>query len=168
MNFCTNFFDKICNIEIRNIENRLETTNNAQLSDILIIFKKALEKRKKYIELEKKKEYYNKTDFNECIEIIFDQTGTLLERCISDEEVYKMLTSNLSLYKNIILEYLNGIVFSTDLTINMYILGKVLNDSSRLTTQKKILLEQAKEGYEVDYTTPSMEKILRKVESIDF
>ena len=40
---------------------------------------------------------------------------------------------------------------------------KVIEDSSKLTNQRRILLSQAKSGFAVDYETENMQKTKQKV-----
>ena len=47
MNFCSNFFDTICNKKIINLDKRINESTYEKDRQNLIIFKKSLEKKKK-------------------------------------------------------------------------------------------------------------------------
>lgn len=171
MDFCAGFFDKICEIEMDNIEQRLENTHDEKSYNTLFLFKKALEKRKINMIENKKRNYSSKIDllgFNECFQILANYSFPCLSHCKSDEEIYKILTSLLRTLKYGFTDYLRCLIFNFDLSENLYILREVLDDSKRLNVQKQILMNQAKSGFEVDYSSSNMEKVLKNVQSKDF
>ena len=43
------------------------------------------------------------------------------------------------------------------------VLKKVLEDAKKVNTQKQVLLAQSKNGYIIDYNTPTMKLALRKM-----
>lgn len=171
MNFCAGFFDDICSIEIENLKNRIQSAKSKKDSKTLVLFKKALEKRKVNMEENKDKYYsgmFGFLEFNECFQTLMDEVSPDYDRNITNEKYYKILNSNLYFIWNIILDEIYEALFFTDLTADLYTLKCVLRDSAKLNTQKKILLNQAKSGYEVDYSSPAMKKVLTNIESIDF
>lgn len=172
MNFLSNFFDKICDAEIQNLKNRIKTAKSRENHNTLVLFKRALEKRKYSMKEDKEENYSTITkilEYNECFQTIVDEMCPNSDRNMTIERCYKILHSNLYLIWDNILDVINEMIFSSnDLIPNICVLNKVLIDSAKLKTQKKILLNQAKEGFEVDYSSPVMQKALKNVSTIDF
>lgn len=166
MTFCSKFFDNVCSIEIQNMEKRLNS--KAEKDDQnLLLFKKALEKRKKDIE-ENKKKYYSKTElleFNEALQLLSQDSLLEFGYNLSDEQLYDIACSKIKTFKYIFLESLNDGIFDADLFQNLFGLKKVLIDSSKLKLQKRLLLSEVKNGALVDYSSKTMRKVLEKVET---
>lgn len=80
----------------------------------------------------------------------------------SDEEMYKWLSTRLGILKCWILETLNDTVYDLDLFQYLCGLAFVRKDSSKLSSQKNQLLHQLKDGFEVDYETEQIQKVLQR------
>ena len=88
---------------------------------------------------------------------------------VTDEELANINTSKITMIKYVILEMLNESLLDADIFQDLYGLKKVIEDSNRLNMQKKILYNQVKNGYKIDYNSDTMKKTLKKVkDSINF
>ncbi len=169
MTFCARFFDKVCDKEIKNLNRRL---NNIYFKDDLLhLYMKALIKRKSDIYINKLFYYkgIDKLEYNEAFQFLDDEL--LLEPLsnVTDEELANINTSKITMIKYVILEMLNESLLDADIFQDLYGLKKVIEDSNRLNMQKKILYNQVKNGYKVDYNSDTMKKTLKKVkDSINF
>ena len=163
MNFCSKFFDKICKQEIENLSRRINKSNSKREIETLKLVKQILNERNQKIEDERKTKYrgINLLQFNKALE--------LLDGClefgwnISKEEEYKRKSSVVLILRDAILEALNDSILDYDLPQDLYAMKKVLIDSSKLNNQKRILLNQAKNGYEVNYLSEPVQKALSRV-----
>ena len=165
MNFMAKFFDKICDIEIANLSRRINSKYLQSDKYTLILFKKALEQRKKEIAEERKTIYKGLEilEFNSALNYLDDNILISPGSNISDEEFYRMQISKLQQIKYIILTILDESILDYDIFQNLYGMKKVLEDSSKLTNQRKILLSQAKNGLDVDYESENMQKVKQKI-----
>lgn len=162
MNFMAPFFDKICDIEIKKLNERINFANPNK--EILLLFKNALEERKR--EINKEKQLLRGTDvleFNFAFNYLEDISFLFIESDLSTEEIYNIQKSKKRFLKWFILISLSDKLFESDLLGDLYILKKVLEDSSKLGNQRKILLSQMKSGFIVDYETENMQKIKQKL-----
>ena len=165
MNFMAKFFDKICDIEIANLSRRINSKYLQSDKYTLMLFKKALEQRKKEIAEERKTIYKGLEilEFNSALNYLDDNILISPSSNISDEEFYRMQISKLQQIKYIILTILDESIFDYDIFQNLYGMKKVLEDSSKLGSQRRILLSQAKDGIDVDYDSENMQKVKQKV-----
>lgn len=164
--FASPFFTQICNTEIKNLTTALTNYKlNSSEKEELTIFKKALEKRKMKLN-EVKKEIYTGIDiitFNEALQFI-EQNGILeLGNNLTDEELYKLNNSKLQALRFNLLKKLSENIEDKEIYQSLFGLKKVLEDAKKVNTQKQVLLAQSKNGYIVDYTTPTMKLALRKM-----
>lgn len=165
MNFMAKFFDKICDIEIANLSRRINSKYLQSDKYTLMLFKKVLEQRKKEIAEERKTIYKGLEilEFNSALNYLDDNILISPSSNISDEEFYRMQISKLQQIKYIILTILDESIFDYDIFQNLYGMKKVLEDSSKLGSQRRILLSQAKDGIDVDYGSENMQKAKQKV-----
>ena len=162
MNFMASFFDKICDIEIKNLSKRINFVNPNK--ETLLLFKNALEGRKR--EINKEKQLLRGTDvleFNFAFNYLEDISFLFIESDLSTEEIYNIQKSKIKFLKWFILISLSDKLFESDLLGDLYILKRVLEDSSKLGNQRKILLSQIKSGFIVDYETENMQKIKQRI-----
>mgnify|MGYP003301824121 CR=1 FL=1 len=82
---------------------------------------------------------------------------------MSDEEIYKLLSSRLGLLKVGLLETLNDTLFDPDLIQYLCGLTFVKKDSLKLYLQKNRLMSQVRNGFEVDYSNEKMKKVLQRL-----
>ena len=80
----------------------------------------------------------------------------------SDEERYKLLSSRLGILKFGILETLNETLYDPDFVQYLCGLKFVRKDSSKLSIQKKQLLYQLRNNFEVNYETKELQKVLQR------
>lgn len=165
MNFMAKFFDKICDLEIANLSRRINSKYLQSDKYTLILFKKALEQRKKEIAEERKTIYKGLEilEFNSALNYLDDNILISPGSNISNEEFYRIQISKLQQIKYIILTILDESILDYDIFQNLYGMKKVLEDSSKLTNQRKILLSQAKNGLDVDYESENMQKVKQKI-----
>ena len=162
MNFMASFFDKICDIEIKNLSKRINFVNPNK--ETLLLFKNALEGRKR--EINKEKKLLRGTDileFNFAFNYLEDISFLFIESDLSTEEIYNIQKSKIKFLKWFILISLSDKLFESDLLGDLYILKRVLEDSSKLGNQRKILLSQIKSGFIVDYETENMQKAKQRI-----
>ena len=165
MNFMAKFFDKICDLEIANLSRRINSKYLQSDKYTLMLFKKALEQRKKEIAEERKTIYKGLEilEFNSALNYLDDNILISPGSNISNEEFYRIQISKLQQIKYIILTILDESILDYDIFQNLYGIKKVLEDSSKLTNQRKILLSQAKNGLDVDYESENMQKVKQKI-----
>ncbi len=162
MNFMAKFFDKICDIEIKNLSERIDFANPNK--ETLLLFKNALEERKK--EINKERKFLRGTDileFNFAFNSLEDISFLFIESDLSTEEIYNIQKSKIKFLKLFILISLSDKLFESDLLGDLYILKRVLQDSSKLNNQRNILLSQMKSGFIVDYETENMQKAKQRI-----
>jgi len=167
-NFAAPFFSKVCNIEMDNINRRLEKAESQSQKELLLSFKKLLEER--YIKNKQNRQELLKNNPTELLchnEAMYQLDGDLatchefLQNC-SDEKLYKLLSSKLGMLKVGILDLLNESLFDLDVIQYLCGLNFVRKDSSKLNSQKKQLLHGVRSGYEVNYEAEGMKKVLQK------
>ena len=163
------FFKKICSKEIENLDKRLNESDSKSQKELLITVKQMLQEREQKVNQTineiKKEDPFELLCANEASLQLGELLGSShnLLYNISDEERYDILKSNLGLIKLVILDKLNSKLEDFDIIQNLYNLKFVRKDSSKLNEQKKQLLKQVKNGYEVNYQTITMQKALQKV-----
>lgn len=161
MNSFASFFDKICNIEIKNLSERIYDNPN---KETLLLFKNVLEHRKE--EIAKERKIFKGTDileFNFAFNCLEDLSLISFESGLSEEEIYAIQKSKMKMLKWFILISLSDKAFESDLLSDLYILKRVLCDSLKLNNQRKILLSQVKKDFVVDYETENMQKVKQKI-----
>lgn len=168
VDFGDSFFSKICAREIKNLDKRFKNTTVESQKEILLSFKQLLEERNK--SFKQSKQEILKDDpiellcHNEAMYQLDGYIGTcheFLYNC-SDEERYKLLSSRLGILKIAILETLNDTLYDPDLVQNLCGLKFVRKDGSKLSYQKKQLLHQLRNNFEVNYETEQMQKVLQR------
>lgn len=162
MNFMAKFFDKICNIEIKNLNERINYANPNK--ETLLLFKNALKHRKE--EIDKERKFLKGTgilEFNFAFNYLEDISFLSIESDLSKEEIYAIQKSRMKMLKWFILISLSDKAFESDLLSDLYILRRVLSDSLKLNNQRKILLSQVKKDFVVDYETENMQKVKQKI-----
>lgn len=168
VDFGDTFFTKVCFREIRNLNKRLQNSTSESQKEVLLSIKQILEERNK--SFKKSKQEILKDDpiellcHNEAMYQLDGDIGTcheFLQNC-SDEEKYKLLSSRLGMLKIGILETLNDTLYDPDLVQNLCGLNFVKKDSSKLSSQKKQLLQQLRNNFEVNYETDQIQKVLQR------
>ena len=166
-NFASPFFSLVCKKEIENLDNRILSDISNEERDILITFKNLLIDRETRVadSFEKMECIEDKIAHNEA----FYQLDNGLATCheflynISDEEIYKLASTKTGRLKTAIIECLNDTLFDPDIVQNLCGLKFVLNDSMKLNAQKRQLLYQVRNGYQVNYETENMQQVLQMV-----
>ena len=168
VDFGDTFFTKICTREIRNLNRRLQNSTSESQKEVLLSIKQILEERNK--SFNQSKQEILKDDpiellcHNEAMYQLDGDVGTcheFLQNC-SDEERYKLLSSKLGMLKIGILETLNDTLYDPDLVQYLCGLKFVRRDSSKLSSQKKQLLQQLRNNFEVNYETEQIQKVLQR------
>ena len=169
VDFGDSFFTKVCTKEIRNLNRRLQNSTSESQKEVLLSIKQILEERNK--SFKQSKQEILKDDpiellcHNEAMYQLDGDVGTcheFLQNC-SDEERYKLLSSSLGMLKIGILETLNDTLYDPDLVQYLCGLKFVRKDSSKLSSQKKRLLQQLRNNFEVNYETEQMQKVLSRI-----
>ena len=165
MNFMAKFFDKICDIEIANLSRRINSKYLESDKYTLMLFKKALENRQQYIKDGREKIYKGLEilEFNSALNYLADRGLLSLVSHYTDEDLNKIDKSNLKKIKYASLVMLQFLLLDYDIFQNLYGMKKVLEDSSKLSSQRRILLSQAKDGIDVDYEAENMQKAKQKL-----
>lgn len=163
------FFSKICTKEIKNLSQRIDKLETDSQKEILLLFKQMLEERNKIFKQETKeilKKYpIELLCHNEAMYQLDGATSTchkFLKNC-SDEETYRLISSNLGRLKCIILCLLNESIYDADILQYLCGLKFIRKDSSKLSNQKNHLLNQVKNNYEVNYESEQIKKVLQKI-----
>lgn len=168
VDFGDTFFTKVCTREIRNLNRRLQNSTSESQKEVLLSIKQILEERNK--SFNQSKQEILKDDpiellcHNEAMYQLDGDVGTcheFLQNC-SDEERYKLLSSKLGMLKIGILETLNDTLYDPDLVQYLCGLKFVRRDSSKLSSQKKQLLQQLRNNFEVNYETEQIQKVLQR------
>lgn len=163
------FFTKVCNKEIKNLDKRIKKINNQTEKEILLIYKKILEERNELFKKSKKEILKDDPIEIFCHNEALYQLDGGIGNChmfllnYSDEERYKLLSSNIGMIKIGVLEYLNDTLFDLDLVQNLCGLRFVRKDSLKLVYQKKEILKQLNNNYEVNYESEELKKILKRL-----
>lgn len=165
------FFGKICAQEINNLDKRISTAISEEELELYKFVKGMLEERQNKqtaVIKELTEEGYSFIDLlcsNEAMQQFDDGLNLSHEFWynLSDEKIYKLLKSPLGTIQWPIITFLNEVVFDSDIMQDLSGLMFVRRDSRKLNKQKKQLLEQVKSGFEVDYQSEEMCKVIHKV-----
>lgn len=160
------FFRKVCLREIKNINNRLDKIEDLSEKELLINVKNALERRN----LKTKdaiKQVYDKEFLEEILTIneAFNQIGDFCYDFVpemSNEELYKIRISKLKRIKYSLLEAIDDYIFDSDMVQNLCLLNFVRKDGNKLNFQKRKLLHQVRNGFEVNYNVDAIKDSLRE------
>lgn len=168
VDFGDTFFTKVCTREIRNLNSRLQNSTSKSQKEILLSIKQILEERNRTFKQSKqeilKEDPIELLCHNEAMYQLDGDKGTcheFLQNC-SDEDRYKILSSELGMFKIEILETLNDTLYDPDLVQYLYGLKFVRKDSSKLYSQKRQLLQQLRNNFEVNYETDQIQKVLQR------
>lgn len=168
VDFGDTFFTKVCTREIRNLNRRLQNSTSESQKEVLLSIKQILEERNRTFKQSKqeilKDDPIELLCHNEAMYQLDGDVGTcheFLQNC-SDEERYKLLSSKLGMLKIGILETLNDTLYDPDLAQYLCGLKFVRKDSSKLSSQKKQLLQQLRTNFEVNYETDQIQKVLQR------
>lgn len=162
------FFTKVCTREIKNLNRRLQNSTSESQKKVLLSIKQILEERNRTFK--QSKQEILKDDpielfcHNEAMYQLDEDIETcheFLQNC-SDEERYKLLSSKLGMLKIVILNILNDTLYDPDLVQYLCGLKFVRKDSSKLSSQKKQLLQQLRNNFEVNYETEQIQKVLNR------
>lgn len=158
------FFNTVCDIEIERLGQQIEDDPITAEEQSLPIFKEALEERKANMEEYKKYcEGSEKFIFNDAASYLDSHLVLEFGTNITDEQFYKITSSKLQTLKYAILEELNDGIFDADFFQDSYALFKTLEDRAKVSSQKRILLREAKTGDFIDYGTSGMQSSLKRV-----
>lgn len=160
------FFRKVCLREIKNINNRLDKIEDLSEKELLVNVKNTLERRNLKTN-EAIKQVYDKEFLEEILTIneAFNQIG---DSCynfapeMSNEELYKMRISKLKRIKYSLLEVIDDYIFDLDMVQNLCLLNFVRKDGNKLNYQKKKLLRQVRNGFEVNYNVDAIKNSLKE------
>ncbi len=160
------FFSKICNREIKNLKQRIANSKPEDISDLLLI-KEVLEKRKA-----KMRENRLETGgligdiiYGEAMDHI-DQEGCYLYsplNNLSAEELYRYMRTKLGTYIYEHCKNVDEVFVFEDIINSLYGHRFIKKDSAKLRKQKRILLSQVRNNYEVNYQTENMQKAIKKI-----
>ena len=166
LDFGDTFFTKVCTKEIINLNKRLQNSTSELKKEFLLSIKQILEERNK--SCNKSKQEILKNDpiellcCNEAMQHFDEVIGYEFLQNYINEEIYKLLSSKLGMLKIGTLEILNETLYDSDFFQNLYDLIFVKKDSSKLSFQKKLLLHQLENNFEVNYETDQIQKVLHK------
>lgn len=165
--FGDTFFTKVCTSEIKNLNKRLRISTSESQKEVLLSIKQILEERNKSCNESKQKLFKNNSIellcHNDAMYHVDEVIGYEFLQNYSDEEMYKLLSSKLGMLKIGILEILSETLYDLDFFQNLYGLKFVKKDSSKLSFQKKLLLHQLENNFEVNYETDQIQKVLHKM-----
>ena len=166
--FGDSFFTKVCTREIRNLDRRLQNSPSESEKENLLLIKQTLEERNKAFSQSKreilKDDPIELLCHNEAMYQLDGDSWSCHEflQNYSDEEMYKLLSSKIGMLKIGILETLNDTLYDPDLVQYLCGLKFVKKDSSKLSHQKKQILQQLRNNFEVNYETESIQKVLKR------
>ena len=166
--FGDSFFTKVCTREIRNLDRRLQNSSSESEKENLLLIKQTLEERNKAFSQSKqeilKDDPIDLLCHNEAMYQLDRDSWSCHEflQNYSDEEMYKLLSSKIGMLKIGILETLNDTLYDPDLVQYLCGLKFVKKDSSKLSHQKKQILQQLRNNFEVNYETESIQKVLKR------
>lgn len=166
--FGDSFFTKVCTREIRNLDRRLQNSSSESEKENLLLIKQTLEERNKAFSQSKqeilKDDPIELLCHNEAMYQLDGDSWSCHEflQNYSDEEMYKLLSSKIGMLKIGILEILNDTLYDPDLVQYLCGLKFVKKDSSKLSHQKKQILQQLRNNFEVNYETESIQKVLKR------
>ena len=160
------FFRKVCLREIKNINNRLDKIEDLSEKELLVNVKNTLERRNLKTK-EAIKQVYDKEFLEEILTIneAFNQIGDFCYDFVpemSNEELYKIRISKLKRIKYSLLEVIDDYIFDLDMVQNLCLLNFVRKDGNKLNYQKKKLLRQVRNGFEVNYNVDAIKDSLRE------
>ena len=160
------FFRKVCLREIKNINNRLDKIEDLSEKELLVNVKNTLERRNLKTN-EAIKQVYDKEFLEEILTIneAFNQIGDFCYDFVpkmSNEELYKMRISKLKRIKYSLLEAIDDYIFDLDMVQNLCLLNFVRKDGNKLNYQKKKLLRQVRNGFEVNYNVDAIKDSLKE------
>lgn len=166
VDFGDTFFTKVCTKEIINLNKRLQNSTSESQKEFLLSIKQILEERNKSCNKSKQEILKNNPIellcCNEAMQHFDEVIGYEFLQNYSNEEIYKLLSSKLGMLKIGTLEILNETLYDSDFFQNLYGLIFVKKDSSKLSFQKKLLLHQLENNFEVNYETNQIQKVLHK------
>lgn len=162
------FFTKVCTREIKNLNRRLQNSTSESQKKVLLSIKQILEERNRTFK--QSKQEILKDDpielfcHNEAMYQLDEDVGACHEflQNRSDEEIYKLLSSKLGMLKIGILEALNDTLYDPDLVQYLCGLKFVRKDSSKLSSQRRQLLQQLRNNFEINYETDQIQKVLQR------
>lgn len=166
--FGDSFFTKVCTREIRNLDRRLQNSPSESEKENLLLIKQTLEERNKAFSQSKqeilKDDPIELLCHNEAMYQLDRDSWSCHEflQNYSDEEMYKLLSSKIGMLKIGILETLNDTLYDPDLVQYLCGLKFVKKDSSKPSHQKKQILQQLRNNFEVNYETESIQKVLKR------
>lgn len=169
VDFGDSFFTKVCAIEIRNLEKRLESSTIREQKNRLLLIKRILQERNKSFEQSKqeiiKDEPIEILCHNDAMYQLDGGIGTFHEflQNWSDEEKYKLLGSRLGMLKVKLFQTLDDSLYDLDLIQNLCGLNLVRKDSLKLSFQKRQIFHQLKNNCEVNYETEQIQKVLQRL-----
>ena len=160
------FFRKVCLREIKNINNRLDKIEDLSEKELLVNVKNTLERRNLKTN-EAIKQVYDKEFLEEILTIneAFNQIGDFCYDFVpemSNEELYKIRISKLKRIKYSLLEAIDDNIFDSDMVQNFCLLNFVRKDGNKLNFQKRKLLHQVRNGFEVNYNVDAIKDSLRE------
>lgn len=160
------FFRKVCLREIKNINNRLDKIEDLSEKELLVNVKNTLERRNLKTN-EAIKQVYDKEFLEEILTIneAFNQIGDFCYDFVpemSNEELYKIRISKLKRIKYSLLEAIDDYIFDLDMVQNLCLLNFVRKDGNKLNFQKRKLLHQVRNGFEVNYNVDAIKDSLRE------
>lgn len=160
------FFRKVCLREIKNINNRLDKIEDLSEKELLVNVKNTLERRNLKTN-EAIKQVYDKEFLEEILTIneAFNQIGDFCYDFVpkmSNEELYKIRISKLKRIKYSLLEAIDDYIFDSDMVQNLCLLNFVRKDGNKLNFQKRKLLHQVRNGFEVNYNVDAIKDSLKE------
>lgn len=168
VDFGDSFFTKVCTKEIQNLNKRLQASTSESQKETLLSVKQILEERNESFKQSKqeilKDEPTELLCYNEAMCQLDGDIGNcheFLQNC-SDEKIYKLLRSRFGILKAGILEFLNDTLYDPDFVQYLCGLTFVKKDSSKLYFQKRRLLQQIRNNFEVNYETEQIQKVLHR------
>lgn len=171
MDYGDKFFGKICSEEINNLDRRINVADTTLEKELFKFIRILLQYRQYMVESVKKE---NKQENGNFIDLLcsneamcqFDSGPNLNHEFwynLSDEERYKLIKSPTGMLRQSILEFLDDTLYDLDTVQDLSGLMFVRRDSRKLNKQKKQLLQEVKSGFEVDYQSEEMCKVIHKV-----
>ena len=165
------FFGNICAKEMDNLDRRIETADTEMEKELFKFIRQLLEERQ-IVQTSVIKELAEEGD--NFIDLICSNEAMLqldsgIATChefwynLSDEERYKLIKSPTGMIRQSILTFLDDTLFDLDAMQDLSGLMFVRRDSRKLNKQKKQLLQEVKSGFEVDYQSEEMCKVIHKI-----
>ena len=170
MEYGDKFFGNICAKEMKNLDRRMESADTELEKQLFIFVKQLLEERQtaqtavmgelsaegeNFIDLLCSNEAMCQFDSGPLCHVFWNN--------LSDEERYKIIKSPTGMLRISILDFLDDTLFDSDTMEELSGLMFVRRDSRKLSKQKKQLIQQVKSGFEVNYQSEEMCKVIHKV-----